>query len=77
VAAPLFSTIMQYALHLERVPPTTPMAGEPLTSTTGSTSTVAQAADRPRTTTTATPPSASSTAPVATGPPGIVGRPTS
>jgi cell division protein FtsI (penicillin-binding protein 3) len=79
VAAPLFSTIMQYALHLERVPPTTPMAGEPLTpaaGTAGSTSTVADAADRPRTTPTATPPSAS-TGRVAAGPPGIVGRPTS
>jgi cell division protein FtsI (penicillin-binding protein 3) len=79
VAAPLFSTIMQYALHLERVPPTTPMAGEPLTSgasTTGSTSKVADAADRPRTTPTATPPAAS-TGRIATGPPGIVGRPTS
>jgi cell division protein FtsI/penicillin-binding protein 2 len=78
VAAPLFSTIMQYALHLERVPPTTPMAGEPLISaaTPASTSRVADAADRSRTTPTATPPSAS-TGRVATGPPGIVGRPTS
>jgi cell division protein FtsI (penicillin-binding protein 3) len=78
VAAPLFSTIMQYALHLERVPPTTPMAGEPLTSGAASTSTskVAAAADRPRTTPTATPPSAS-TGRVATGPPGNVARPTS
>ncbi len=78
VAAPLFSTIMQYALHLERVPPTTPMAGEPLVSGAATqVSTNPQPADRPRTTPSATPPATSSTAPVAVGPPGIVGRPTS
>jgi cell division protein FtsI (penicillin-binding protein 3) len=78
VAAPLFSTIMQYALHLERVPPTTPMAGQPLVDVSGgSTSKVAQGGDRRHTTPTATRPAGASTAPVATGPPGIVGRPTS
>jgi cell division protein FtsI (penicillin-binding protein 3) len=32
VAAPLFSSIMQYALRLERVPPTTLMSGEEVTA---------------------------------------------
>jgi cell division protein FtsI/penicillin-binding protein 2 len=78
VAAPLFSTIMQYALHLERVPPTTPMGGEPLTTggaTTGATK-VADGVHRRATTPVGTPPSASRGR-VASGPPGNVGRPTS
>jgi cell division protein FtsI/penicillin-binding protein 2 len=74
VAAPLFSTIMKYALRLERVPPTTPMSSEPL-SPGAVTEVSTPPSTRPRTPPTGV--AAASTAPVAVGPPGNVGRPTS
>lgn len=72
VAAPLFSTIMQYALHLERVPPTATMTGAPM-SPGGLTeaSTTERRGTKPSSRSVA----ASSAAPVAAGPPGNVGQP--
>jgi cell division protein FtsI (penicillin-binding protein 3) len=74
VAAPLFSTIMQYALRLERVPPTTPMSSEPLSP--GAVTEVSTSSS-PRSRASVTGVAAPAAGRVAARPPGNVGRPTS